>query len=119
MLSYDPSMDHLEHARWSRAASDGRAPVSFNDAEPMIRAAVAGVGSALLPQFAADAEPALEQDGDRVLARELWLFVHEDKCGLNPVRTVIDWIDRALAAAGLGDGRREATAPQAPCGLID
>ncbi len=98
-LTYDGSMDHLEHARWSIAAAGDEARLAFNDAESMIRAACKGAGKALLPCFAADAEPVLARIGGVVLARELWLVVHEDVRARASVTAVADWVSEAVALA--------------------
>ncbi|HYC05791.1 MAG TPA: LysR family transcriptional regulator [Azospirillaceae bacterium] len=66
-----------------------------------MRAALAGMGAAVLPCYLADAEPGLERLSDPVpeLSRELWMITHQDLKATARVRAFMDLVGEGLRAA--------------------
>lgn len=101
-VCYEEAMAHLPQARWITASSirsgERIAGVRVNDAEPLVRAVVAGLGRSLLPCVIADKDPRLRRLGGKrqapPLARELWLLVHSELRSLSRIEAVIKWIER-------------------------
>ena len=104
-ITYDRAHDDLPQARWmaSLAAAE-EARLRVNDGEGLLRAALAGLGLAVLPDIVGRHEPLLRrvERAGRPPAREVWLLVHRDLRGLRRIKTVGDWLAelcRSLDAA--------------------
>ena len=94
-IAYDQAHDHLPQARWMAAlpmAEDARLHV--NDAEGLLRAALAGLGLAVLPDMVGRHEPLLRrvEHLGRPPAREIWLLVHRDLRALRRIQVVGEWL---------------------------
>ncbi|OED50298.1 hypothetical protein AB838_02850 [Rhodobacteraceae bacterium (ex Bugula neritina AB1)] len=105
-LGYDPRMGFMPQAEAiAKAASlPGEAlfPLSFNDAEAVYLAVLAGQGKTLLPRAIGAADARLQELTCPVQApsRELWLLVRRDLRGLKRVRAVVSWLDALFAQGG-------------------
>nr|WP_206022273.1 LysR family transcriptional regulator [Halomonas bachuensis] len=68
----------------------------------MLAAARDGLGRAVLPCYLADAEPALERNGEPIpeLATDLWLLTHPDLRRVARIRAFMAFLVEALSASG-------------------
>jgi DNA-binding transcriptional LysR family regulator len=81
LLGYHESLARMPEARWLDARAAGaRFVVRANRVDPLLVAAVNGLGLAVLPCYLADPEPRLVRllGPDQVVSRELWLVMHRD-----------------------------------------
>lgn len=105
-IGYDPTMQYLGHAA-AIAANAARpcerlSPLSFNDAETLYQAVLAGHGKSLLPIPVAEADGRLAprpDPGADCPGREVWLLVLRDLAGLARITRTIAWIEAVLGAA--------------------
>jgi len=112
-VGLDDSLASTPHERWiARLGPERRVVFKSNSTASLHAAAQAGVGIALLPRFAADADPSLTRiDGPEPANYELWLLVHGDLRHVPRVRAVIEWVDalvekaRPLLEGASRDGR--------------
>lgn len=98
-IVYEEAMAHLPHARWIAGQvekSTRSSPLTVNDAEALLQAALVGLGRALLPVVLAENVDGLcrVDVGDKSLpVRELWLLTHAELRQLPRIRAVSDWLD--------------------------
>lgn len=108
-IGYTEGMRFLPQSRWitEQAARKGAAlsAVRVSDAETLLQAIKAGLGTSFLPLFLAETEPELVRidDGASECSRELWMMVHPELKGLARIRTAAEWLagvmrDRLRAA---------------------
>jgi DNA-binding transcriptional LysR family regulator len=112
-ITYTEEQAHYFSARWldqQIRSSGGRVVLRPSDLLMRMEAVRAGVGTGLLPCFAADADPSLERVTDPVpeLAADYWVIVHRDLRRAACVRAVIEWIRQ------LFEERKEALAGSPP-----
>lgn len=104
LLSYREELGDLAPARWIedqlRKGLFRRAPLRVADAETALAAALAGLGTALLPAVVGRAVQGLSPvDGlPPPPERPLWLIGQVDQRGLPRIGAVIDWLDRLFVA---------------------
>jgi DNA-binding transcriptional LysR family regulator len=95
-LLYAPELDYMD-------APDARITVQLRSSNliAQLRAAAAGAGLCVLPDFIAASEPGLVRvlPGQVGLTRTFWLLTHADLKGLARVRAVADFITEAVQAA--------------------
>lgn len=109
-LGFDDSIAHLQIARWfAEALPEVRPRLRLDSMSALMRAALAGIGVALLPTFAAAQEPALLRVTTPIEgpAMGLWLLSHPELRGNARVRALAGFLAQAippelerLAAAG-------------------
>jgi DNA-binding transcriptional LysR family regulator len=101
LITYDEAMAHLPQAAWIAANAAQRnerlAAVRVNDAEGVVEAVLAGLGS-LLPCMVADRDARLTRlganRGSPALIRELWLLMHSELKKVGRIEAVVEWIER-------------------------
>ena len=95
-LLYAPELDYMD-------APDAEIAVQLRSSNliAQLRAACAGAGLCVLPDFIAATEPGLVRvlPGQVGLTRSFWLLTHADLKGLARVRAVADFITGAVAEA--------------------
>lgn len=95
-LLYAPELDYMD-------APDAEIAVRLRSSNliAQLRAACAGAGLCVLPDFIAASEPGLTRvlPGQVGLTRSFWLLTHADLKGLARVRTVADFITDAVKDA--------------------
>ncbi|MBW3617071.1 MAG: LysR family transcriptional regulator [Proteobacteria bacterium] len=95
-LLYAPELDYMD-------APDAQIAVQLRSSNliAQLRAACAGAGLCVLPDFIAASEPGLLRvlPGQVGLTRSFWLLTHADLKGLARVRAVADFITGAVQAA--------------------
>lgn len=94
-VGLDDSLAGTPHERWiARLGPERRVVFKTNATAALQAAARAGLGVALLPRFAADADRALVRlEGPEPAHHELWLLVHGDLRRVPRVKAVIQWVD--------------------------
>lgn len=93
-ITYEESFAGIPQARW--IAKEGKQPLSplrVNDGEPILQAALAGLGRTLLPVFLGDEQDDLSRLSDPVTSREVWLVVHPHVRRSARIDAVVGWID--------------------------
>lgn len=100
-IGFDDSLAGTPQERWlARVAPDRRIVFRCNSTAALQAAARAGVGVAVLPCFAADADQGLVRlEGPEPTPHELWLLVHGDLRRTPRVRAVIEWLDALVQRA--------------------
>jgi len=119
-VGLDDSLASTPHERWIAKLAAGRRVVFKSNSTASLHAAArAGIGIALLPRFAADADPLLARiEAPEPAHHELWLLVHGDLRRVPRVKAVIEWVDALVEKArplleGEGRDRRFAAVPGA------
>ncbi len=101
-ITYTDAMRFLPQSRWiaEQAARKGAAlsAVRVSDAETLLQAIKAGLGTSFLPFFLAETEPELVRidDGASEWSRELWMMVHPELKDLARLRAAADWCAGAM-----------------------
>lgn len=98
-ITYEESFAAIPQAKW--IAREGKAPLSplrVNDGEPILQAALSGLGRTLLPVFVGESETRLTRLDDAVTSREVWLVVHPHVRRSARIDAVVGWIDGIFAA---------------------
>ncbi|MEX0365844.1 MAG: LysR family transcriptional regulator [Ruegeria sp.] len=100
-LNYDRRMQYLTHAAALASASETTGErafaASFNDAETLYQALLAGYGKTLLPRIIGSADERLREvpfPFARLPSREIWVLVRRELRELERIRVTVDWIDR-------------------------
>ncbi len=97
-LDYDESLAHLPQARWVRRQSATVTRMRAGDAETLLAGVRAGLGRAVLPDFAARPLADVErQSPGPVLSREVWMLVHPDLRDLPRIAAVQAWLSELFA----------------------
>ena len=116
-LGFDESISHLEIASWQRQQAQYRAArVRFSSLAPMVQAAAAGLGVAILPVFAADQQPGLVRLSP-VLQRprvKLWVLSHKDMRENARIRALSRYLGRHIPQILATRQRGEASAQLRP-----
>lgn len=102
-LSYEADMSQLPNAAWisnySEMSGEAVSNISFNDAEGLVGAVIAGLGKTLLPKIvAATISEVTELNGYRDLPeRELWLLTHPNLVKTRRVQVVTAWLKQVFS----------------------
>ena len=89
-VTYESSLQGVPEARWIAENADCKPVVLRANGIEMVASAVrAGVGRAVLPEFAA---AGLKPQSKPVLKREMWLVLHSDTRATPRIRAVADWL---------------------------
>jgi DNA-binding transcriptional LysR family regulator len=101
-IGYPEEMSHLITSRWIEQqgrAHGGKIVLRGSSLRVHLEAVRNGVGIAVLPCYAADADPVLERVSPPVaeLAFDYWVIVHRDLRRAACVRAVIDWVQALFA----------------------
>lgn len=94
-IAFDKSLANLPQEQWLKAYAGTRAIVLRTyDLETQRIAAVAGVGIAALPHYAAHREPGLQrlELDEPMLDSDIWLVIHDDLRQAPSVRAVLDFL---------------------------
>lgn len=105
-IAYDAQFADMPQQKWLLGIAAGR-PVGceLSDISGHLAAARSGAGVAGLPCFLGDAEPGLIRLAHEgaMFSRDIWLVVHRDLQRSVPVRAVMAFVAKVVAAqAGLG-----------------
>ncbi|MCW2307555.1 LysR family transcriptional regulator [Rhodobium gokarnense] len=99
-IGYDGAMASAPQQVWLREIAAGR-PVAFTASTTEIQAAAAreGAGIAILPDFVAAADPALQRvsAAEPAFLRDIWLAIHSDMKASAAIRVTIDALKAALS----------------------
>lgn len=98
-LGFDDTIAHFQIAKWFAEALPQVHPrLRLDSMSALMRAAMAGLGAALLPTFAAAQEPALLRVTTPIEGPEmnLWLLNHPDVRGNARVRTLTQYLAQAV-----------------------
>ena len=94
-IAFDKSLENLPQELWLRQYANSR-PIVLRtyDLETQRIAAVAGVGIAALPHYAAVQEPGLQrlEIEEPMLASDIWMVIHHDLRQAPSVRAVMDFL---------------------------
>ncbi len=104
MLGYDASYGRIAEVVWMEDVGlSGAVIVRSSSTRALIRAAVAGVGVALLPRVLVRREGGLIEipAPKPIPERRVWLVSHRDLKRAQPLRIVRDWIARACREASV------------------
>ncbi len=109
VLGFDEELSSIPEAVWLSERTR-RYALRSNSFSVLERAAMAGVGVAVLPCFLADGREDLVRldPSEDVSARSLWVVVHAELATQTRVRAVVDFVTRQFAAsrdAFAGKGR--------------
>jgi DNA-binding transcriptional LysR family regulator len=79
LLTYIPSLEMLQNARWFQAVrASATVSVTTNSTHALVAAARAGVGVAVLPTFVARHHDDLVAVSDNVAEHDVWLITHPE-----------------------------------------
>ena len=100
VLGFDDELSSIPEAVWLSERTR-RYALRSNSFSVLERAAMAGVGVAVLPCFLADGREDLVRvdPGEDVSARSLWVVVHAELATQTRVRAVVDFVTRQFAAS--------------------
>jgi len=100
VLGFDEELSSIPEAVWLSERTR-RYALRSNSFSVLERAAMAGVGVAVLPCFLADGREDLVRvdPGEDVSARSLWVVVHAELATQTRVRAVVDFVTRQFAAS--------------------
>lgn len=101
LVGFDESLQSTGDARWLAARSKGASmPFRTTSTYAQLRAAVAGMGIALLPCYLADGVKGLVRvrSPRTTVALEIWILLHPDLRHTARIRTTADFLATALAA---------------------
>ncbi len=100
VLGFDEEMSSIPEAVWLSERTR-RYALRSNSFSVLERAAMAGVGVAVLPCFLADGRDDLVRvdPSEDVSARSLWVVVHAELATQTRVRAVVDFVTRQFGAA--------------------
>lgn len=92
-IVYPRRFSHVPEAQWVERALEGTAPIMrANDPLAMAQAVASGAGRALLPELMGAALSGIEQHGDAVLHREVWLLRHPETGSMSSVQATCGWL---------------------------
>lgn len=100
-IGFDASLDATPQARWlRRAVPEPRWVIRANSTSAQVLACAEGHGIALLPAFAAGADPRLRRLMPRLIgpARELWGVTHADMRTSTRCDAFLRWLARLVAS---------------------
>lgn len=97
-LSFSPAGTAVPSATWLEQRLERPAVLRCSAPHPLLEAAIAGVGLAVLPCFIGDSEPRLTRVCDPIpeLAHDQWLVSHDDDRHNRPIRCVADRLSRLI-----------------------
>jgi DNA-binding transcriptional LysR family regulator len=93
LLGFDDTFGDIPEVRWMREQElEAQLLLRCTSTTALLRAAVDGIGIALLPRFLARRHRLVEIVAKPVPARQPWLVFHRDLRSVGAVRRVRDWV---------------------------
>jgi len=100
VVAWDDAFSQIDEARWLAGRKGAKVALRTSSTIAQLRAAMSGIGLAVLPCYLADPEPELVRviQPENLPRRQIWLAVHPDVRHAARIRAASDFIVEAIKA---------------------